>query len=62
MLKERDLIKVKCIKGYKTVPLTELDDDLSSLQSCNGIQSLSTSSGKGVSLKILQRTKHPFAS
>lgn len=61
MLKERDL-RVKCIKGYKTVPLTELDVDSTFVQNSTAINSQSVSSGKGVSLKILQRTKHPFAS
>lgn len=43
------------IKGYKTVSVSELEDESS-------VKRKKESSKTGVSLKILQRAKHPFAS
>lgn len=54
MLSKRDY-KIIPLKGYKTVSIKDLEDE----SSCTKQEE---SSKIGVSLKIMQRTKHPFAS
>lgn len=53
MLSKRDYKSIP-LKGYKAVSISELEDE--------SYIKKGVSSKIGVSLKIMQRTKHPFAS